>query len=192
VIREGLSAVKKTFNTYLVVLGGLSLARLTARLSQLFGRTEEEMQVFGLVVYPEYVSAVLGVSFGVYVVVLFLQIRLLKRNLCRALEVDPEERAKLPFIIDRFPWVASPFNSSRLCSGLFWSANALGCLIVFLASYSHLTVVLDTENPEAFRVIGHLDLIVLIVAVTLLVEIKRYISFIRTRFGHQGIATARF
>jgi len=43
----------------------------------------------------------------------------------------------------------------------------------------------------AFKVIGHLDLIVLVLALTVFVEIGRHVSFIRTTFGQGRITAAR-
>jgi hypothetical protein len=176
---EGLKEIRKTFNLYAATLGILVLSIIIGRFNTRFGLVQENMKIFGFIVYPEDVSAIIGILFGVFVIILSLQIRLFKIGLKPYMHFKPDECYRMAMDILYFPWVASPFHASKISLSLFWCGIVSGCLVVLWIGVAHVLELVNTSMPKAFRVIGYFDFLVLAAALLLLWSTKNNIDEIR-------------
>jgi len=171
-----LEEIRRTFYLYLGSLALLLLTGLARRYNRLFERAGESLSTGFFDVYPEYVSAFVGIFFGAFVVILCLQVHLLQRSLPNpAGDEDSSSLADL----GRFPWVASPFQSWTVAPFLFWSAVAAGWIVLAWVTGAHLLVVQETPDPATFRRIGTFDLVILLATTGLLWRLVVMVKQIR-------------
>ncbi len=176
---EELKSVRKTFNLYATTLGILILAVVIGRFNARFGLVQEKMKIFDLVVYPEYVSAIIGILFGLFVVILYLQIRLLKIGLQKYVHAEHKECHHVATTVLYFPWVASPFHASKVGWVLFWCGIGSGCLVVLWVVVAHVLELIETSSPKVFQAIGYFDFVILAMALFVLWSVKNNVREIR-------------
>ena len=176
---EELKNIRKTFNLYASTLGILVLAGIISRYNLRFNLVQEKMKIFGFVVYPEYVSAIIGILFGTFAVVLYLQVRLLRIGLQRYDTEASDDSRQAAIAVMYFPWVSSPFHKSNLGGVLFWCSIGFGCAILAWVSIAHILLLIKTGNETAFRMIGYFDLGILIVSLIVLWLTKNSIREVR-------------
>jgi len=177
-ILDGVKGLKKTFNLYAMTLGVFGLGLVIRWLNKEFNLKQEEMKIFDFVVYPEYISAIIGLLFCLFVVVLFFQIRLVFSGLKAARLGQSALETEIPESLQHFPWIACPLHESKLGPILFGLLLAVGCIILAVVSISHINGE-ATSNPTAFKAIGYVDLAILIGGSILLWRIGLYLVRIR-------------
>lgn len=169
-MKEHLQGIRKTFNLYTTTLGLLVLGVMVYRFNMRFKLQPEGLKLLGFDMHREYVSAIIGLLFGVFVIVLALQIRLFRESLRMSLPVEARARQGVIAGIVHFPWVASPFRTSGLGLRLFWGGVACGYLILLFVTAAHIFVLVTVEEDVrgSFQVIGLFDLAVAVAAVPVL------------------------
>ncbi len=188
-ILDGVKGLKKTFNLYAMTLGVLGLGRVIEWLNDVFSRKQIQMKIFDFVVHPEYVSAIIGLLWGLFLVVLFLQVRHVSSGLKAAWLGQSTLKSEIIESLHHFPWIACPYHMSKLGLVLFWSLLGVGCMIVAIGSIGHISGTLESlwrinildieSNLQAFKKIGYVNVAILMGGFILLWYIKLDIG--RTR-----------
>ena len=119
-ILESLREIKKLVNLYLTTIGFLGLSYMILKLNTHQPGAQKPIEIFNLVIYPEYFSLIYGILFGVFIIALFIEIYLLKRTTIQIDSCENIDDISLVNSIKFFPWVASPFHESKVGSIIFW------------------------------------------------------------------------
>lgn len=184
-VRQSLRNVERLLNLYVVTLGLLLLAMLIADLnrpaSPVDGR--QAFDIFGLTIYPEYLSLISGILFGIFIVVLFLQVRLLRGAVLRASHGKRDEFVAVADLVWNYPWITSPFHALKTGTYLFWGIVFAGFCFIATIALSHI---LGIKQPDAeimdewiYRAIGYFDAVVIIISAALVRSIAASISSTR-------------
>lgn len=135
-ILESLKGLKKIFNYYLTVVGLLILTWIPRiELFNKQGTDDSPINIFGADVYPYYFSLVYSLSFMLFILVLFLNIRHLRIIMEYREKWPIKERDSAPIIL--FPWLTSPFHRLRHGPLGFALSISLGFIVLTLIAISH-------------------------------------------------------
>ncbi len=178
---DHINAISRTFKYYASSLGLLMLTAAIKLFNYLFGLEQETMRIFGLVVYVEYLSAMIGVLYLLFIATLALQLRQLRELVDRSMGQTTEDRMEIKQLFLCHPWLASPFHGVGAGRSLFWGMIAVGLLVVAWVTFVHLGGWLETSRPVAFRAIGLLNLIVLLLVAPMLRMMARTVEKIRAQ-----------
>ena len=178
-VLDGLRGVQRTFNLYAITLGVIGMGHIIRWLNDQFGYEQTELRVFDFVVHPVYFSAIIGLLFALFVVVLFLQMRFVSSALDHARGRHSELCDEALEGIRHFPWIACPFHASRLGLIIFWVLLILGCLILYGVSLSHILGETWSRSPSVFSLIGYVDAAILVGSVILLQRIHLIVKGVR-------------
>jgi len=134
------------------------------------------IKIFNLEIYREYFSLVYGILFGVFILILFLKLYLLK------IILDQKHLSNYDSI-RFFPWVASPFHKSKIGLFIFIGVIIIGFSELGIVTYGHIWGSLPEEeimSPWIYRrLIGGFDVFVLFVGFILCIFILKCILNIK-------------
>lgn len=162
IVIESLKRIRGLFNLYAAMLGMLAIRFVVQWMNSVFKFSQEPIKVFAYVIHEEYFSLVYGLLFAVFVVLLFLRLRLLKDafTVCKAEGPDPFD--ELSVAVRHFPWVASPLQKGAVGPSFFWSLLAAGFALLAKVTFSHLLGSPKQGSQCAFVGIGCVDLFILV------------------------------
>ena len=181
IVIESLKRIRGLFNLYAAMLGMLAIGFVVKYMNSVFGFRQEPIKVFAYVIHEEYFSLVYGLLFAVFIVLLFLRLRLLKVALatCKAEGVDPFD--ELSVAARHFPWIASPLQRGAVGPSLFWFLLAVGFALLAEVTFSHLFGSPKQGSRGAFVCIGYVDLLVLVGCLALVGVMVRYVRSMKER-----------
>ena len=145
------------------------------------------IKIFNIDIYVEYFSLVYGILFSIFIVILFLRLRLLKNLICvKCIQSrSNDDEINLYTSIKYFPWLCSPFHKSILGYIFFISVILLGFMELGFITYGHIfgssipnEAIMTTSM---YRSIGHYDFFLFIFSIILFVYIIFYISAINKK-----------
>ncbi len=170
---EDLKEIQKTFNLYSLTLGFLFLGIFMWLFNRQFGLEQSSIKLFDQVLYPEYASALIGLLFALFTIVLYSKYHFLQLKLNTYEHEDRAIKKSIAQELLFYPWLASPLHISKRSTVLFWSMVLLGFLMVGWVSLYHLASSIETKNPFIFRLIGWVDSVIALGALWLYVKIYR-------------------
>ena len=192
-ITKCLEQIRSIFNLYIVTLG---LCLIYAVINYV-DKEPHELKIFDIKVQPYYFSLVYGILFGLFVIVLYFQLRWFETlidytftgNQATAKSSGDDERRALKTLIRFAPWHLSPFSSkynNKLISP-FQVPIALGVLWLLILAYGHLSANWGDKNLTGIvpikidllkykYFIGCVDLVVFVLSIILVT-----LSFISIR-----------
>ena len=181
IVIESLKRIRGLFNLYAAMLGMLAIGFVVQHMNSVFGFHQEPIKVFAFVIHEEYFSLVYGLLFAVFIVLLFLRLRLLKVALaaCKAEGVGPI--GELGVVARHFPWVASPLQRGAVGPSLFWLLLAVGLALLAEVAFAHLFGSPEQGPRDAFVRIGYVDLLVLVGCLALVGVMVRYVRNMKER-----------
>ncbi|HYJ06817.1 MAG TPA: hypothetical protein VEX43_16900 [Chthoniobacterales bacterium] len=170
----------KTWKTYMVALCILQLTLMIDAMSGFsFLREGGEIDLAGFKIVREALSATYGILFAVFIGTAYFESGLLLRS---AGDTSGSILAK-PAAIDL--WFISPFSHSRFMRGLFWAALGYGFFLLGFFGWVHVA---GWGPPKympfwAYRAIGVVDLLVLIVCLEYARRIRRNFAEVKSKLG---------
>lgn len=170
-ILESLREIKKLVNLYITTIGFLGLTYMILELNTHQPGAQKPIEIFNLVIYPEYFSLIYGILFGVFIIVLFLKMYLLKNTIIRAKSCENADNINFVNTIKFFPSVVSPFHESKV-RFIFWCVILGGVGYLLLLAGGHIAGD-PSELPRMgtlwgmpiYNLIGYVDLLIFIVGI---------------------------
>jgi len=172
----------KTWKIYIVALCILQLTLVIDAMSGLsFLGKGGQIDLAGFKVVREALSATYGILFAVFIGAAYLESGLLLRS---AGHTSGSILAR-PAALDL--WFISPFSHSRFLRGLFWAALFNGFILLGVFAWVHVAGWGPPRSGTvpfwAYRAIGVVDLLVLIVCLEFARRIRRNLRKVRSKLG---------
>jgi len=168
IVLEYLKQIRGLYTYYLAMLGLLVLGTIIHFQRKIFDFEAIKVEVFKFPVRVEYFSLIYGVLFGVFVLILFLEIRLLRSTFTSIDFKKDDDSRKLAEKVRYYPWITSPFQDAWFARFLFWSTFGVGYFQIGKLVKAHVWPKFTVQNKAAFQNIGYIDLAILIAALIFL------------------------
>jgi len=183
IVIDALERIRGLFNLYTAMLGLLAIGFVVHWMNTEFGLKQEPLKIFSYVIHKEYFSLIYGLLFAVFVVLLYLRLRLLKDTftVCKSGAAGPFDEIRM--VVRHFHWVASPFQRGSVGPFFFWSLLAAGFALLGKVTFSHLLGSLEQGSQCAYVGIGIFDLFMLVGCLALVRLMSKNISSVKERFN---------
>lgn len=170
----------KTWKIYIVALCILQLTLMIDAMSGLSFLWEGgQIDLAGFKVVREALSATYGILFAVFIGAAYLESGLLLRS---AGDTSGSILAR-PAAIDL--WFISPFSHSRFLRGLFWAALGYGFFLLGVFGWVHVAGCGPPRSGTvpfwAYRAIGWVDLLILVVCLKYAWRIRRNLGKVQSK-----------
>lgn len=182
-IIEALKNIKKLVNLYLTTIGFMLLLYMINLLNPSTLGKIDSIKIFNLELYSAYFSLAYGILFGVFIVVLSLQIGVLKRTIIHIKSHEKDDFNSLIESIKYYPWIVSPFHESKIGFLIFRSAIVVSFIFLGIIACSHMFGNIPQDAnviyEYKYRLIGYVDALIFIGGTVLATWLYKNICFIK-------------